>query len=307
MYKKWITGLAVIITISAFAQRGDELVVYAVKGKVTCVYQNAETPVRIGKVLHAGMILKTEDHAALTMLCTRGKTIFVDRKGNYPVTKWKDSCRSNPNSITSNYFKYIWSQLYAYSPEHKEEMRKRNEMAVARGEPAETPVSKKNRKWQISRGLDTLNYDGRSFPISWNLPGYRGWYYFKLYDVTGRKLLYHDSLRSNYILLDSLQNRMIPGNRYRWTVAAKGVPVSSKRVIHYVTTDETTRQVQLLSAPLPITEDSAAVFFRAAFQLEQKHFLAEALEWYLKAGMQDPELELYRDQIIRFRNEFWIR
>ena len=307
MCRIFIIVTAVFYCLPSNAQRGDELLVYAVKGKVTSVFKNAETTVKVGKVLSPGMILKTEENATLTMLCAKGKPLFVNRKGNYPVTKWKDSCRTPANSVTSNYFKFIWSQLYAYSPENKEEMNKRNEMAVSRGEPDKDVRSKKPKKMVFSKGMDTVNYDGRSFPLSWNVSNYHGTYYFKLYDAGGRKLLYQDSLRINFIQLDSLKHLLVPGQQYRWTVSAKGIPVSAKKTIYSLRPGETEKMTVSLSAPLDIPEDTAAAYFRTAYMLEQIHFLAEAYVWYQRAGQQDPDMALYRDQLIRFRNEFWIR
>ncbi len=299
--------IAVLYCLPANAQRGNELLVYAVKGKVTSLFKNAETPVKVGKVLYPGMILKTDDNASLTMLCAKGKPISVFQKGNYPVTKWKDSCNNATNSVTANYFKYIWSQLYAYSPENKEELRKRNDMAVSRGETFETIRSKKTGKLIFSKGMDTVCYDGRSFPLSWNISNYLGDYYFKLYDASGRNLLYQDSLRINYILLDSLKHLLVAGNKYKWSVSGKGIPVSPKKTIYVVSPGEAEKLAQSLLIPLDIPEDTAARFFRTAYILEQKHYLAEAYEWYKKAGEQEAELELYLDQLIRFRNEFWLR
>ena len=59
--------------------------------------------------------------------------------------------------------------------------------------------------------------------------------------------------------------------------------------------------------PTAIPEDSASQYFRIAFLLEKKHYLADALTWYQKATLADPSIEAYRDKFIRFRNEFWIR
>ena len=298
---------AVLYCLPSNAQRGDEMLVYAVKGKVTSLFKNAETPVKVGKVLYPGMILKTEENASLTMLCAKGKPISVNRKGNYPLTKWRDSCNNTANSITANYFKYIWSQLYAYSPENKEELRKRNDMAVSRGETNEPVRTKKLKKIVFSKGMDTVCYDGRSFPLSWDVNDYRGYFYFKLYDASGRNLLYQDSLNNNFILLDSLKHLLVSGKKYRWSVSVKGIPVSPKKTIYAVAPVETEKLLQSLFIPLEIPEDTAARFFRTAYILEQKHYLAEAYEWYKKAGEQDSEVELYRDQFIRFRHEYWIR
>ncbi|MFZ9388550.1 MAG: hypothetical protein ACO25B_11785 [Chitinophagaceae bacterium] len=289
----------------AFSQQGDEMVVYAVRGTVTSLYKNAETPVKAGKVLLPAMLIRARENASLTLLCSKGKSFLVRVRGDLPVSGWKDSCNIPDKTISGNYFRYIWGQLYTYSPEHKEEMRKRNEMAVSRGEPV--PPGKKKAKIQFSRGMDTICYDGRSFPLSWDLPEFRGIYIFKLFDVTGGRLLFSDSLVQNYISIDSIRQFLVPGNSYRWIVSAGKAPVSGKKTIWVKSREESDLVTDSCFAPLSFPEDPAARSFRTAFMLEQKHFLAGAYEWYRKASEEDPENRLYLDQLIRFRNEFWIR
>ncbi len=181
-------------------------------------------------------------------------------------------------------------------------------MAVSRGnEPPLSKKAKKPLKMEFSKGMDTVNFDGTPFPLSWNVKNYRGLYHFTLYEANGKTQLYTDSLRSNFIQIDSFRHLLVPGKRYRWSVLAKGIPVSAKKVLNYISPDETNRLREEFLKPLLIPEDTAAIFFRTAFMLEHRHFLAEAYNWYQQAALQDPEMELYRDQLIRFRNEYWIR
>lgn len=307
MKKNSFLFVFLLLAVSSEAQRGDELLVYSVKGKVTAIYKKKETQVKIGKVLVPGCVIKTEKDAKLTMLCTKGKPISLAKQGSFPVTRWKDSCKTTTASITSNYFKYIWDQLYSYSPEHKEQMRRRNDMAVARGEPSAGIKPKKFTKLEFSKGMDTVNYDGSPFRLSWSGSGYKGYYHFTLYDEKAAKILYQDSLKRNFIAIDSFRHLLTEGESYRWTIAAYGVPVSKKRVLNYVSHQQTESETGQLLKPLPFPEDSATTSFRVAYILERMHFLAEAYNWYTKANEQNPDMELYRDQLIRFRNEFWIR
>ena len=63
---------------------------------------------------------------------------------------------------------------------------------------------------------------------------------------------------------------------------------------------------QLLK-PFAIEEDSATASFRIAYSLELSHYLSAAYQWYQQAAIQDPEMPIYRDQLTRFRNDYWIR
>jgi len=307
MQKKLIGGFFLFFSCPLLAQRGDELLVYSVKGNVTAVYKKQESPVKIGKVLLPGAVIKTKKDASLTMLCSRGKALSLTKQGNFPVLKWKDSCRQGTASVTSNYFKYIWDQLYSYSPEHAAEIRRRSDMAVARGEPLSNFKPKKFTKLEFSPGLDTVHYDGNPFPLSWTGSGYTGFYQFSLYNAKGDTLLFRDSLRGNFIMIDSMKHLLVPGASYRWTVLAAGAPVSKKRTLNYVPAEVTAGLTAAFLQPLPIPEDTATTFFRVAYLLEKRHFFAAAYNWYKQAALQNNGMELFRDQLIRFRNEYWIR
>ena len=308
MFKIAVLSFFVLLfTIPLSAQQGDELLVYAVKGKVSSIFNNQESPVKIGKVLPAASTIRTEKGASLTVICSKGKPYSVSKEGTYSVAKWKDSCRTGGNSVSSSYFKFVWNQLYAYSPEHKEEMRKKTEMAVVRGDEPETSIAKKKPVLEFSRGMDTLNYDGNNFPLSWNGLFYTGKYIFSLYNEKG-KLLYRDSTRYTYINTDDLKQLLKEGGSYRWTIGGKGLITSKKRLLRYVPAQKTADHLNKILTPLDMPEDTASFYFRVAYLLEKDNYLAQAYNWYQKANdASDSEVELYRDQLIRFRNEFWIR
>jgi hypothetical protein len=302
-----LSFFALLLSATTRAQQGDEMLVYAVKGKVSSIFNNQESPVKIGKVLPAGATIKMEKGASVTILCSKGRPFSITKEGSYPVAFWKDSCRMANSSVTANYFKYIWGQLYTYSPQYKEEMRKKSEMAVVRGDEPPGSNTKKKAKLEFSDGMDTVNYDGINFPLSWNGIFFTGKYRFSLYDSKGR-LIFKDSTRYTYMNTDDLKHLLKEGNTYRWTIGGKGIPTSKKKVLVYVKQPKAAAHLNKLLAPLDIPEDSASAFFRMAYFLEKSHYLAQAYNYYQRAhDASDPEVELYRDQLIRFRNEFWIR
>jgi hypothetical protein len=310
MIKRAVYIIWMALPLSLPAQRGDELLVYSVKGSVTVLYKNVEEAVKIGRVLKPGDIIKTKQGASLTMLCNKGKAICVSKEGSFPVSNWKDSCRIAARTVSSNYFKYIWGQMYAYSPEHKEEMRRKNDMAVSRGDPPPNTGSKKKARLSFSKGMDTVNYFNKldNFPLSWDATNYNGQFIFRLYDAKNARLLYKDSLRARFIPVSRFRHVMEPGKSYYWTVNAKSIAGSRKRFLHYHASDEMVNShIRINSLPEGITEDSASASFRTAYLLEKKHCLEFALLWYETANAADPENVLFRDQLIRFRNEFWIR
>ena len=220
-----------IFFLASGAQKGNDLLVYAVKGTVTTTYNNQESPVKIGKVLRTGASINLRPGARLTMVCKQGKPLAVDREGVFPLERWRDSCKSGTNSMTSNYFKYIWTELYARSPEHAEEDKGVN--AVTRGEaPSRVEYYPNRVKIEFSRGLDTLNYVSGDFPLSWTCYDYDGKYLFKLYDAKTGKLIYKDSLFRSYIMISKFKELLVPGKRYSWTVSAPKAGIIKKRILN---------------------------------------------------------------------------
>ncbi len=298
-----------MIALHGSAQQGDELLVYAVKGNVTALYKNEETAVKIGRVLFPGTVIKTQKESSLTMLCKKGRAVNLTKEGNFPVNLWKDSCRVTSASITSNYFTYIWNQFYTYSPEYKEAMRKRSELAVTRGdETYRYKAPPKNRiRISFGPGMDTVNYGGGRFPLSWTCFDYNGRYVFMLFDARGSRIIYQDSIWENYIPLEHLAPYLETGKSYKWTITAPKAGFIKKRVLNIVPAEKITAYRDSLLQPISPAEDSASRFFRVGFMLEKKHYLAEALKCYQQAALAEPEIEAYRDYFIRFRNDYWIR
>lgn len=312
MKKQFVFFLFLFSAFGCMAQADDVLLVYAVKGRVTVTENGQESPVKTGRVLHVNDVIKTEKGATLTMICSRGRPLSISREGVFPVKMWRDSCNYKQHSISSSYFRYIWGQLYSYSPENKAAAAKKSDMAVIRGEDPDMlkPAAKKKSRLSISKGMDTVFFFNKlqNFPLSWNGMNYKGTYTFTVYDAKGVKVLFRDTLRASYIAISQFSDRLQPGKMYRWNVAMKGAGVSRKRVLYYHPgSDMADNYISSLKLPEHIMEDSASASFRVAYMLEKKHYLESALLWYELANAAAPEPELFRDQLIRFRNEFWIR
>ncbi|MEO7924700.1 MAG: hypothetical protein ABIR30_13545 [Chitinophagaceae bacterium] len=294
------------VLTSANAQKGNELLVYAVKGSVMATYNNQESAVKIGKVLKPGTTITVKPGASMTMVCKQGKPLSVNKEGSFPVNKWKDSCKTGGNSITASYFKYIWSEFYTRSPEHKEEEERLAVNAVTRS-PSPIVFNPNRIRIEFNPGLDTLNYTGVDFPLSWTCYDYSGKYSFKLYDLKTGKAIYKDSLHRSIINTSQFGHLLQEGKKYAWTVSAPKAATVKKRILNYIrpaTLEKFVDDLKLISADIP--EEEGARYFRIAYMLEQHHYLAEALAYYKKATETAPEMEVYRDKLLRFKSDFWV-
>lgn len=290
------------------AQRGDELLVYSVKGDVKAVYKNVESPVKIGKVLRQGTTILAGKSSALTMVCHQGKPISILQEGVYPLSLWKDSCKTDQRSVTARYFKYIWSEFYYRSAEYREEILKSN-AAVSRGDatfryevyPDDTVFAR------FPRGLDTVRYVSGDFPLSWECYGCKGKFQFLVYTAKERKLVYKDSVVNSQVGIEQFKRVLKPGTRYAWTIRTDArTGVIRRRILEVVPAADFKHWVDSLEMALDMPEDSAARYFRTGFFLEQKHFLADAYRYYKMAAEKEPSIALYWDKLTAFRFEYRI-
>lgn len=295
-----------LVTI-AQAQKGDELLVYSVQGIVTAVYKSQESPVKIGKVLKPGTILHAQKESMLTMVCKQGKPIFITQEGVYPVSNWKDSCKSNNKSLTSRYFSYVWSELYYRSPEYREDIDKYGSVALVRGDaPYRYEVYPEDSVFvTFSTSLDTLNYATGNFALTWQSFGYDGNVQFRVYTAKDRKLVFKDSVSDSQIFIDKFLHKLKPGIRYAWTIL---LPVKTgvirRRILNYIPSTIMKHFIDSLEKEEVIAEDSASKYFRIGFVMEKKHYLAEAYKYFKKAAEMAPQMSIYTDKLKSFIFEF---
>ncbi|MBC7872968.1 MAG: hypothetical protein H7Y01_03170 [Ferruginibacter sp.] len=286
------------------AQKGNELLVYSLKGNVTVIENNSETRLKIGKVLKPGSVVKTQREAKLTMVCKEGKPISVTEEGSYPVVTWKDSCLTTQNSMSSKFFQYVWDQLYVRSDEYKRE----HPGGLGSVENIGAPVrGQEDLEILFSADLDTINYSSGNFPLSWSVNlDYPGKYYFVLFPAKGGKPLYKDSISGTTLPLDKLKKYMKPGTSYGWSLATQKTSVENGGIIKYVTLTTVARHIVKLQKAVNVPEDDGAQYFRIAYLLQKSHYPADAFIYYQKAVKASPEVDFYREKLEEFKMNFQV-
>lgn len=289
---------------SVLGQKGDELLVYSMKGNVTVIENNIESKVKIGKVLKPGSSIKTQPLAKLTMVCKEGKPISVTKEGTFPVVKWKDSCATGKNSVTSKYFQYIWDQLYVRSDDYKRNHPDDIGAVVRNDAPVRGEIIM---EIEFNEALDTINYASGRFPLSWTTNiDYAGKYHFMLVNAKGGKPLYKDSIAANTMPLDKLKKYMLPGHIYNWYVTTEKTGICHGGVIKCLPVNTIGREIIKFKKAIDVPEDLAAQYFRIAFLLENSHYFADASLYYQKAARHIPSTQLYSEILTEFNRTYLI-
>lgn len=302
--KIFVNFFCLLFFSSVFGQKGDELLVYSMKGNVTVIENNIESKVKIGKVLKPGSSIKTQPQAKLTMVCKQGKPLSVTKEGIFPVVKWKDSCATGQNSVTSKYFQYIWDQLYVRSDEYKRDHPGDIGAVVRNDAPVRGEIIL---EIEFNEALDTINYASGRFPLSWTTNiDYAGKYHFKLVNAKGGKPLYKDSIAANTMPLDKLKKYMLPGNSYSWYVTTEKTGICHGGIIKCLSVKTVSRQISKLKKAIDVPEDLAAQYFRVAYLLENSHYFADAFTYYQKAANAIPSIQLHTDILAEFNRTYMI-
>lgn len=290
--------LALCITTGANAQ--NNFLIYAFKGNVSVIEKKAETKVKIGTMLNAASVLKVGPSATVTIICNETSMFNVKKAGSYTMAMFKDSCKSENNSITANYIKYIWNEFTHghNSPEANRKLYMNNTGSVSRS------VSS---IW-IDPRLDSMNYAYGDFPLSWKSYSEAKEFEFQLYDQPEEgKLLYKEATKNKKYPVPAITKIIKPGNTYYWTATAIGETNDERKAIKVWTKDEFENFLAGINVTTNSAETEADHDFRLGFQLEEARFFSEAYQYYQKAAKLQPANQLFSSTLAAFKKDYDIK
>jgi hypothetical protein len=289
--------LGVVFSTLTYAQ--NSYLIYTVKGNVSVIENNVTTKAKIGRLLPETAQVVIAPGSVISLICNQASLINLN-KGKVSLTSLSEQCKSTEGSATSNYLKYVWSQLttHAGTPEKNRKLFMTNVGAVSRGV---------NNVW-IDPRLDTVKYVGGSFPLSWKSYAEADEFEFSIYNTLG------DTKPSNVIATKgrsidakTLAAKMKPASTIYWTAAVKGEQNPEIKVFEYVPADVYKTVLASFEQSGPELETDAAKAFRIAFLLEQAHYLGEAYTYYKKAATLEPALPVYKSTLESFKKDYALK
>lgn len=291
---------ALLFTLTATAQN-DMYVVYSIKGTVTIVENKAETKAKIGTILDGDETIKVGAGSFATLICNETKAFSLNKPGNYATASLKDSCKISGGSLSSNYLKYVWSEMTKSkgTPEKNRKNYMANVGAVSRGDDL-------NNVW-VDERLRMVNYVSGTIPLSWKCFVETEEFEFRLYDESKTKVIYPKDVKKKHVNISDILKLMQPGKTYYWNATVKGEPENSARyALHYSTKDEFQAFLNTVKNAEG-AESDAEMNFRLGFVLEENHYIAEAYNYYLKATQLDATNSFYRNTFMSFKKDFEIK
>lgn len=297
---KKLSILFFLVMFSSLSYAQSQFMLYSMKGNVSVVENNVTSKAKVGKMLDSKAILKIANGGSVTLVCNEAAMFSIVKAGNYPLSKFNDSCQAGRSSVSANYVKYVWAQMTKASVDAGS-----NRKAYMNTVGAVT--RNVNNIW-IDSKLDTVNYAGGDFPLSWKCYSEAKEFEVQLYTqdniATPFFSTYVTKLKIN---IPDLVAKMKPGNSYFWNAAVKGEMNDDLKVLNYVSKEKFNEVINIINNQKPGGEAPAEEAYRTAFMLEDAHYLADALKYYSKAAQLEPNSILYRSTLMSFKKDYEIK
>ena len=296
--------LQFLIILSLFTSvvtaQENNFLLYSFKGNVSVVENKIESKAKVGKSLTSAAAIKVPAGSMVSLICNEGSMFSINKSGIFQLNNFGDSCRVSSNSVSANYVKYVWAQ-----------------MTKSGGSPGSNRKAYMNTVGAVSRSinniwidprLDTINYSGGDFPLSWKSYSEAKDFEFLLYNADNISTpFFSTNISKLKIPIKDIIGKIKPGISYFWTAAVKGEENEEIKVFNYVTKETFNSELESIKSQGTSFEAPAEQAYRIAFMLEDKHYLSEAYQYYTKAAAADPTNVLYRSTLMSFKKDYEIK
>jgi hypothetical protein len=293
-----------LIALSLFsgvvAAQENSFLLYSFKGNVSVVENKVESKAKVGKSLNSAATIKVPAGSIVTLICNEAAMFTLNKPGTYALKMFGDSCKISSNSVSANYVKYVWAQMTKSSGSAGS-----NRKAYMNTVGA---VSRSINNIWIDPRLDTVNYSGGDFPLSWKSYSEAKDFEFLLYNANNISTPFFTTFVSKLkIPIADIASKIKPGNSYYWTAAIKGEENEEIKVFNYVTKETFNTVLENIKKQGAAFEAPAEQAYRIAFMLEDAHYLSEAYQYYTKAASLDATNSLYRSTLMSFKKDYEIK
>lgn len=297
---KKLQFLSLLVFISALASAQSQFMLYSMKGNVSVVENKVETKAKIGKIMDSKATLKIASGGSVTLVCNEAAMFSIMKAGTYALSQFNDSCKPGRSSVSSNYVKYVWAQMTKASVDAGS-----NRKAFMNTVGAVT--RNVNNIW-IDSKLDTVNYAGGDFPLSWKCYSDAKEFEVQLYAADNIATPFFSTYVTKLkINIPDLVAKMKPGTSYFWNACVKGEQNDDLKVLNFVTPEKFKEVLTIINNQKPGVESPAEEAYRTAFMLEDAHYLADAFKYYAKAAQLEPNNVLYRNTLMSFKKDYEIK
>lgn len=298
--KKFFLLSAFLLGIYLLRAQDNGFLIYSFKGNIAVVENKVESKAKIGKMLNSAASIKVAAGGTVTLICNEAAMFSISKAGTYTLSSFGDSCKISTSSVSANYVKYVWAQMTKSGSSPGSDRKKFMNTVGA--------VSRSVNNIWIDPRLDTVNYSGGEFPLSWKSYADAKDFEFSLFNAGNTTTpAFKTVVGKLKIPIQNFASKIKPGNSYLWTAAVKGENNDELKVLNYVSKENFQAILAALKASAGAFENAAEEAYRLGFLLEDAHYMAEAYQYYSKAATLAPDVPLYRSTLMSFKKDYEIK
>ncbi len=295
--KNYLAIFLFCLPMAALAQ--STFIAYQVNGSVNYVAGNKKVKLKIGQKIPATTVVIIAANSSVILISDYYNTTVLNTAGKYSLTSLKDQGKKPVNSVTSEYFKYIWDQ-FSHAHDAPETNRKKNMnnygAAVRSGCPGII----------IESFLDTVNYFSGDFSFKWKLVDKKDEAKFLVFKneqsafpaltLTGA---------GDTVSINAVSGKLPDLEYFFWQLQTNSGR-SCKKYFTEIWTPEkfTTFCNDFLKNFESLSLTEAEKSYSLGYYLERNHFFADALRLYKRALELNPAQKLYQKTITEFINAY---
>lgn len=298
--KKFLLLSACLLGIYLLRAQDNGFLIYSYKGNIAVIENKVESKAKVGKMLNSAASIKVAAGGTVTLICNEAAMFSISKAGTYTLSSFGDSCKVSTSSVSANYVKYVWAQMTKAGSSPGSDRKKFMNTVGA--------VSRSVNNIWIDPRLDTVNYSGGEFPLSWKSYADAKDFEFSLFNTDNTTSpAFKTVVGKLKIPIQNFAAKLKTGNTYLWTAAVKGENNDELKVLNYVTKESFQSTLAALKASAGAFENAAEEAYRLGFLLEDAHYLAEAYQYYSKAATLAPDVPLYRSTLMSFKKDYEIK
>lgn len=290
-----------VISISIYAK--DEFTVFAVKGNSQYKQENKNdfSKLKTGVALNSADIVKLENGDYLSLLHKSGRTIELKRKGEYSIARLSETIKNTKADLNARVASFVMKQIKtSQSVLSNDDYHKNMKVtgAVERSTTSKQPVGE-SIFLMVPLKLSTLS---NTIRCKWSSSNSNATFKFVLWDRFDSEL-FTKEVNGNSFELDFSTLKLEADNYYFWSVSDANNQIVSEKACFMALSPmklkSINESIEMLQSEMDNPESAVNLFLIGGFY-EQNNMIEEAMTYYQKAVVAEPEVQDYKNYLTVF-------
>ncbi len=294
--------IIVFFAVSVSTTAKEEFTVFAVKGNSQFKHESKGdySKLKTGVLLNNTDLVKLENGDYLSLLHKSGRTIELKRKGEYSIARLSETIKNSKADLNSKVASFVVNQLKSsQNILSNEDYRKSMKVTGAVERSSTTKQAGDAIALKVPLKFSTLS---NTITCKWSSSKTDETFKFVLYDRFDGEVFTKEIIGNSFELdLNSL--KLEPDNYYFWSVSdANNTNVSEKAcfmALSPMKLKSINESIEMLKSEMDNPESAVNLFLIGGFY-EQNNMIEEAMNYYKKAVVAEPEVQDYNNYLTVF-------